>query len=158
MSPQPTAITSTVHLRPSWHLATLLVGVHCCAIFLLWMIALPPWVIVAASMVIAASGALYVAKDALRTLPQSIVGMEIRGDGSCILETRSWARKEYKLLASSFVAPYLTVLNFKPAGECFVKSVVILPDSIDAEDFRRLRVLLRWKSGKGSVQDSGFSI
>jgi toxin CptA len=54
-------------------------------------------------------------------------------------------------LGSSFVAPYLTVLELKPLGagglwqRFRTRSVVILPDGIDAEEFRQLRVLLRWK-------------
>jgi toxin CptA len=67
------------------------------------------------------------------------------------------------ILGSSFVAPYLTVLELRPlepsAGSSGTgirewwrkrwkhrpRSVVILPDAIDAEAFRQLRVLLRWK-------------
>lgn len=55
------------------------------------------------------------------------------------------------LLGSSFVAPYLTVLELKPLGfqklwqRFSPRSVVILPDGIDKEEFRQLRVLLRWK-------------
>ena len=55
------------------------------------------------------------------------------------------------LLGSSFVEPYLTVLELKPLEPLkswrrfSSRSVVILPDGIDAEGFRQLRVLLRWK-------------
>jgi toxin CptA len=44
----------------------------------------------------------------------------------------------------SFVTPYLTVLNLKPEGARFAHALVILPDSLEAESFRRLRVRLKW--------------
>jgi len=36
----------------------------------------------------------------------------------------------------------------KPAGSRLAKHLVILPDAIDAEDFRRLRVWLKWRCSK----------
>ena len=50
-----------------------------------------------------------------------------------------------KSVASKAMAPYLVVLNLKLPNKFLGSSVVILPDSIDGEEFRRLRVLLRWK-------------
>ncbi len=70
---------------------------------------------------------------------------------TCTLETQ---RRDYiacALLGSSFVAPYLTVLELKPLStrklwqRFRTRCVVILPDGIDVEEFRQLRVLLRWK-------------
>lgn len=157
ISSQQAAVTLTVHLKASWYLAALLAAVHGCALALLWMVPLPPWLSVIISIGIAASGALYIARDALRRMPQSITGAEIRDDGRCAIESKSGARRECELLGSSFVAPYLTVMNFRSAGSFLARSVAILPDSIEVEDFRRLRVLLRWNSGKSRIQDSGFS-
>ena len=44
----------------------------------------------------------------------------------------------------SFVAPWLTVVHWRPLGARFKRTVVVLPDMIDAEGFRALRVILRW--------------
>ena len=44
----------------------------------------------------------------------------------------------------SFVAPWLTIIRWRPEGARFDRTILILPDMIDAEAFRRLRVLLRW--------------
>ena len=43
-----------------------------------------------------------------------------------------------------FVAPWLTVVRWRPAGAWVDRTIVVLPDMIGAEDFRRLRVMLRW--------------
>lgn len=44
----------------------------------------------------------------------------------------------------SFVAPWLTIVLWRPDGAWIDRAVVILPDMVGAEEFRRLRVLLRW--------------
>jgi hypothetical protein len=48
------------------------------------------------------------------------------------------------LREGSFVAPWLTVIRWRPAEARFDRAVPILPDMLSPEDFRRLRVLLRW--------------
>ena len=44
----------------------------------------------------------------------------------------------------SFVAPWLTIIHWRPLGARFARTLVVLPDMIDAESFRALRVILRW--------------
>jgi hypothetical protein len=48
------------------------------------------------------------------------------------------------VLPGSFVAPWLTIVRWVPPGARFSRSLVILPDMLDAESFRRLRMVLRW--------------
>ena len=48
------------------------------------------------------------------------------------------------VLPGSFVAPWLTIVRWRPPGRRFSRSLVILPDMLDPESFRRLRVILRW--------------
>lgn len=50
-----------------------------------------------------------------------------------------------RLAEGSFVAPWLTVVRWLPDGAWLSRAVVIAPDAVDAEAFRRLRVLLRWR-------------
>ncbi|MGH8802431.1 MAG: protein YgfX, partial [Casimicrobiaceae bacterium] len=42
------------------------------------------------------------------------------------------------------VTSRVTTLVWRPNGSAFARSVLILPDMLPAEDFRRLRVLLRY--------------
>jgi len=44
----------------------------------------------------------------------------------------------------SFVAPWLTIIRWRPRGAWIDRTLLILPDMLPREDFRRLRVLLRW--------------
>lgn len=46
----------------------------------------------------------------------------------------------------SFVAPWLTVIHWRPAGSRWTRTILLLPDMVEANAFRRLRVLLRWCS------------
>ena len=48
------------------------------------------------------------------------------------------------LRAGSFVAPWLTVIRWRPDGARFDRTIPILPDMLSQEDFRRVRVMLRW--------------
>jgi toxin CptA len=44
----------------------------------------------------------------------------------------------------SFVAPWLTIIRWRPAGAWLDRTVVVLPDMLPVEAFRELRVLLKW--------------
>jgi len=49
-----------------------------------------------------------------------------------------------ELRPGSFVAPWLTVVRWRPRGAWFDRSIALLPGMVDADAFRRLRVILRW--------------
>jgi toxin CptA len=46
--------------------------------------------------------------------------------------------------AGSFVAPWLTIVRWRPEGARFDRTIAILPGMAGAEEFRRLRVELKW--------------
>jgi toxin CptA len=48
------------------------------------------------------------------------------------------------VVSGSFVAPWLTIIHWRRADSRFTRTLVILPDAIDASRFRELRVILRW--------------
>lgn len=144
-----------IRLKPSRHLAVVLGLAHFTAIGLLWPLALPVMIKLAGSILLSVSLAFYVRHYAWLTSPGSVTGLELRLEPSdemtCVLETQRGERIACALLGSSFVAPYLMVLELNPLEpskswrKFLTRSVVILPDGIDAEEFRQLRVLLRWK-------------
>ncbi len=72
------------------------------------------------------------------------MGLEISDDGALSFQTRRGEWCEGTLLGSRFVSPYLTILNIGIEGKFFARHVVIMPDTVHAEDFTRLRVRLRW--------------
>jgi hypothetical protein len=51
---------------------------------------------------------------------------------------------EGEVVSGSFVAPWLTIVRWRPRGKRAVRTLAVLPDMLDRESFRRLRVILRW--------------
>lgn len=49
-----------------------------------------------------------------------------------------------ELRDGSFVAPWLTVIRWRPDGGRFDRTLVILPDMIQVAAMRQIRVILRW--------------
>lgn len=50
------------------------------------------------------------------------------------------------LCPDSQVLPWLIVLRYRPAQARYARTLPILGDSLPPEDFRRLRVWLRWRA------------
>lgn len=140
--------TLTIRVGSSRRLAGLLVGMHVFAAAMLALAPLPHWLAALLMPVILVSAWLTLWRDGFRKLRHSLVALRLDADCKCEFQTRAGAWREAVLLGSSFVAPHLTVLNFKPAGGHLAKHLVILPDAVDAEDFRRLRVWLKWRCKK----------
>ena len=51
---------------------------------------------------------------------------------------------EGHIVAGSFVASWLTIVHWRPSDSRFTRTLAVLPDAIDGEAFRALRVILRW--------------
>ena len=49
-----------------------------------------------------------------------------------------------RIVDGSFVAPWLTIVHWRPPGALFTRTLLVLPDMVAPEPFRRLRVILRW--------------
>ena len=65
-------------------------------------------------------------------------------DGAIDVQDAAGAWRTGILRAGSFVAPWLTIVRWRPHTARFDATIVLLPDMLPAEDFRRMRVLLRW--------------
>lgn len=74
---------------------------------------------------------------------ESIVSIRLQQE-ELVLVTRAGHEYAGRLARSTFVTPWLTVVNVRIPHRLRMQSVVILQDSMDRENFRRLRVLLRW--------------
>lgn len=154
---QPPAPFLVVHLKSSRTLGAVLGFAHFAAIVLLWPLMMPPSAKLAGSALLVISLVFYLRRYALLHSPDSVSSLEVTDEMICILNTCDGRQITCALLGSSFVAPYLTVLDLKPlkidktdasprqSSRYFSRSVAILPDGINPEEFRQLRVLLRWK-------------
>ena len=140
-----------INLRSSWLLVTLLTLAHGAALAIVLFVNIPFWVTLVAAAGLAVHLLVVVRRQALLLVPDAAVAIEIRSDDTLAVQARSGAWSEYAVLADTYVAPYLTVLNLRQTDSHAVKRITLLPDSLDAEDFRKLRVWLRWKEARATT-------
>lgn len=88
----------------------------------------------------------HIARDALLRMPWSIAAIEVSSEGVMRILSRSGDWTDAGVLGSSFVTPWLTVLNLRLPERRFARHVVVLPDGVNADAYRGLRVWLRWGS------------
>ena len=51
------------------------------------------------------------------------------------------------MLGTTYVSSLLTIVNLPQVENEALRHIVLMPDAIDAEDYRRLGVWLRWMPG-----------
>jgi hypothetical protein len=57
-----------------------------------------------------------------------------------------------RLRDGAFVAPWLAIVRWRPNGARWDHTLLVAPDRLSAEDFRRLRVFVRWA---GAAHEKG---
>ncbi len=122
---------------------------HAAALAVVPPLALAPAVKLAVALAIFASLAHAMARHVLLRTPGAIRLLLWAEDDRWQLHTAGRRESEARLLPSSFCHPQLVVLNFARHDRRGWCSVVLLPDSLDADTMRRLRVRLRL-SGAGA--------
>lgn len=145
MSPAGYARPLSIDLKPSRMLAGAAVCLHGGALLMIPWLPVSGWLVALLMSVVVISSVHMLAGPTLRVRSKAIVAVQWRGDGSWRLRTRDGEEREARLLADSYVHPWLTVLNFRVSGCVYGRrcSLVLLPDSLEPERFRQLRVRLR---------------
>ena len=65
--------------------------------------------------------------------------------GRIEIERADGSRDRGGLLDGCFVAPWFVIVRWLPEGRRFSRTLFIAPDAVGADEFRRLRILLRWR-------------
>jgi toxin CptA len=125
-------------LEPSRRLAAFIILSAAATASLLAAMPLPAW----ASLVAAAWCAL----GCLHALARAASGASVHVLGGRSIVVDGVAGE---IVNGSFVAPWLTVVHWRPASARFVRTLVVVPDMLDAGSFRALRVILRWAPPAG---------
>ncbi|MBI1988389.1 MAG: hypothetical protein HYS65_01405 [Betaproteobacteria bacterium] len=136
---------SRISLRPSRILAATLVLAHGAAVAMVVLAGTAPWLEAIAIAALVASLVFNVRQSALLRTADAVIGLEIASDDKFSIQTQRGGWIECEVLGSTYVISFLTILNLKRTDSGRITRAVILPDSLDAEDFRKLRVWLRWK-------------
>ena len=127
--------------RRSLRAVALVTAMHGATTMLLVALPLPVSVRIAGAAMIALAGALAVWRIAGRCAPASLrVGV----DGRIAIARRDGRMEAGEVLADSYVGRRLTTIVWRPDGAHRVRTLLILADTFPEEDFRRLRVVLRY--------------
>lgn len=133
---------------PSRRLALVLAAAHVAATAAAWSVPASPWAKLAAALLLGASLAYHWLRDARLRLPGSAVGLELTRDREaglrCELTLRGGRRVGGAVLGSSVALPWLVVLSLRLDGSRRTRRLTLFPDALGGEDFRALRVALRW--------------
>lgn len=143
-----------IRLGRSTALAALLAALHGVALLLALTVEMPFWAKCLFGLLIVASAAHAILLHAWQALPHAIVGLEMSEDCRAWIIDRADVAHPAALLPSSVVTPWLTVLNLREQGKRWPRALVIVPDRVDADLYRRLRVWLRWRCGRGAVEET----
>jgi hypothetical protein len=91
---------------------------------------------------------------ASRSASRAIIGIELDADRAVRLIERTGRHIEGIVQPDSYVGAWLTTLVVRPDGKRRLRTLAILPDMLPAEDFRRLRLLLRLGHAATTAADS----
>jgi hypothetical protein len=110
------------------------------AVATLAIVAVLPW-----TLSLRASVALAVAALALRSHRAifEVRMLRVAGAGEVEVSLGDGRRCNGRLEPASFVAPWLTLVRWRPAGARYDRTVLVAPGMAHPEAFRRLRVRLR---------------
>lgn len=140
----------TLKLGASWYLALLLCAIMLMALgsvlTLAWFMPVPWWWLLA---VMTASLVLLLGWQALRQhawrqSDDAVVLLALDSAGHYHLTLRDGRQMAVRLQGDSVVFARLSLLNFRVEQGQGKMTCLIVPDAVDADEFRRLRVWLRW--------------
>ena len=81
---------------------------------------------------------------AFRNGPRAVRQFEVRGDLTVVVVTGDGNACAGRIHRDSYVGPRLSTLVWRPFGRWRARTILLLPDMLPAQDFRRLRILLRY--------------
>ena len=133
-----------VTLGPSRIATCALAALALLAIVLLAIMPAPLWTDALGALALVAWAAHRIRLHGLRRAPASIVELMLAEDRTIVVRRKDGALRAGVVLGRSHVHPSFTSIVWRPDGARLARSVPIVPDMIAPDDFRRLRVLLRY--------------
>lgn len=112
---------------------------------LLWLLPLPTAALFVLTVLVLYWGGYSLLLDANLRKEHSCVGFRLEDSEEIVLLLRSGRHLSCRVVPDSLVTPYVVILNVTPAEQQRGgRSLMILPDAMEPESYRRLRVALRW--------------
>jgi toxin CptA len=116
---------------------------HSVAIAALFFVPIPQLSFVLLLVVLLCSAVYFVLREARLFLADAGIALRLEGE-RIVLFNRKGDEMVGKLLRSSLVMPQIVILNIALPDRFWRKNIVLMPDSMDADSFRQLRVALKW--------------
>lgn len=101
----------------------------------------------ATAMIVVATGVFAIDRIhvvALRRGPRAVRRLELRGDLTLVVVTGNGTAYAGRVHRDSYVGARLSTIVWRPYGRWRRRAILLLPDMLPTDDFRRLRVLLRY--------------
>ena len=157
MSSAKYATPLTIEPRPSRWLLSLILFTHAGAIPVLLALGEWSWLL-RLSLIVPVLVSLWLAlgKQGWRQTPTGIRRLVWQTENDWQLELRNGETLSAELRPSSFLHPWLVILNLRVEGRRLSQSLVLACDSLDETTFRQLRVRLTVEKGRlfNSVDDA----
>jgi toxin CptA len=134
-----------VTLRCSRRLAFVQSAVHISAASTVLPLDIPLIAKAAIALCCTASAAHALLRHAFLRLPGSICAVEMHDQENAAVLLREGEWRDARILETSYVSAAFTVLNLRIAGSTRARHVLLLADNTKAEEYRKARVLLRWR-------------
>ena len=131
-------------LRPSRFLTLLVVLLCVVTIALLWLLPLQKAVWFALTVFVLWWGGYCLLFDANLRMEDSCVALRLEGRDEIALVLRSGRHLSGRVSPDTLVTPYIVILNVVLSEQRKGRSLLILPDAMGEDSYRRLRVALRW--------------
>jgi len=131
-------------LRPSRFLALLFFLPCVLSLVSIWALPLPVTGLLALTLVVLCWSGYFLLLDANLSGERSCVAFRLGGQDEIVLVLRSGTHLSGRVSADSLVTPFLVILNVALKERRGKRSLLVMPDTMGAESFRRLRVALKW--------------
>lgn len=131
-------------LRPSRSLALFFLILCLSASVSIWVLPLPLLALIFLTLILLSWSGYCLLFDAGLRMGDSCVAFRLEGGEEAVLVLRNGSHLMCRLSGDSLVTPYIVILNVVLNEQRGRRSVLILPDAMGAQSFRRLRVALRW--------------
>jgi len=133
-----------VTLGPSRIACAWIALVAVAAMAVVFALPVAPWTCPVAGTALLAWARYRIRGVALRCAPSSVRRLRVGGDRALHVFTADGRMLHGHVLASTFVGARLTTVVWRRDGSRWSRAEWVLPDMLPAEDFRRLRVQLRY--------------
>jgi hypothetical protein len=135
-------------VKPSRLLCAIFTAAHVAGACLVFTLQIEMALKAALSALVVASLVHALLRHALLLTRGAIVAAKIYDNENATVLLRSRKQLDATILGTTHVSPRLTTINLRVIGERRTRDILLVRDNINSDDYRSVRVLLRWGKGR----------